>query len=69
MAYDDLRRIPTEPLLPSPSVEIAGPGVSLILAERLADLTDELQGWPGALHQLGETQLAQFVATMLRLSV
>lgn len=48
MAYDDLRRIPTEPLSPARPVEVAG---------------------PGALYQLGETQLTQFVATMLRLSV
>lgn len=69
MAYDDLCRIPTKPLPPARPVEVAGPGAAPILAERLADLTDELENWPGALYQLGETQLTQFVATMLRLSV
>lgn len=60
--------MPVGPMLTSPSVVPAGPGVAAGLMERLGVLVLDLQGWPGALSQLGEADLGDFVAVMVGLS-
>ena len=68
MSVEGISRVPTAPLPVSPPVVPAGPGVAAGLLEDLGVLTSRLEGWPGALHQLGETQLGGFVATMVGLA-
>ncbi len=60
--------MPVGPLPTSPSVVPAGPGVGAGLMERLGELILDLRGWPGALFQLGEADLGDFVAAMVGLS-
>ena len=68
MSVEGISRVPTAPLPVSPPVVPAGPGVAAGLLEDLGVLTSRLEGWPGALYQLGETQLGGFVATMVGLA-
>ncbi|MEO8749092.1 MAG: hypothetical protein ABI384_01740, partial [Allobranchiibius sp.] len=63
--------MPVGPLPTSPSAVPAvpaGPGVGAGLMERLGELILDLRGWPGALFQLGEADLGDFVAAMVGLS-
>ncbi|UIJ33931.1 HNH endonuclease signature motif containing protein [Allobranchiibius sp. GilTou73] len=59
--------MPDAPLPPASGLVPAGPGAAAGLLARLAELVTDLQGWPGALYQLGEAELGGFVATMVGL--
>lgn len=60
--------VPVAPLPIPPSVLPAGPGAAAELMDELAGFVARLDEWPGALFQLGEEQLGDFVAAMVGLA-
>ncbi|UIJ34216.1 HNH endonuclease signature motif containing protein [Allobranchiibius sp. GilTou73] len=67
MSVEGISRVPDAPLPAARAAVPAGPGAAPALLARLAELVTDLQGWPGALYQLGEAELGGFVATMVGL--